>query len=311
MVDFAIPLLDWPLPAAVGYFCCVVALWSLMARVFPVLRFLRKYCNRRAIIDRCGKGSWAVVTGASYGIGLGFARALAARGFNIVLIARSGDTLRKIADGLELQYGVRTRVLCFDFSRAGSDYEGFYNNLCAQLEEVDVSLLVNNVGWGEDHLFETQSYEKVTQTLELNIWPVTALSRWALEKMQDRANESIVINISSAASLIPLPTAALYSATKQFVHFLTRVLAYEKSLHNVHFMSLRSAFVTTPLMVQGGHEDESLVITIDECAEAALEHVGTAPYTMGHWKHRLARFGSFLIPEGILSKFPLRKYRNR
>ena len=311
MDDFQVPLVEWPLPTVLAYFFIIVASWSLLGRLYPVLRFLCKYRCQRSLINRCGKGSWAVVTGASYGIGLGFAQALATRGFNIVLIARGEEALRKLAEELEVKHGILTRVIVFDFARAGQDYEGFYESLIRQFDDLDVSFVVNNVGWGTDGLYEKHDLETLTKTLELNIWPVLALSRWALTHMEKRLSQSVILNLSSAASLLPLTTAALYSATKKYIDFFSRSLSNEKSLHNVHVLSLRPAFVTTPLAAAIGHADEMLMISIEECANAALEHVGTAPYTMGHWKHRLIRFASFFAPECWMAKMPLKKFRKQ
>ena len=250
-----------------------------------------------------------MVTGASYGIGLGFAQALATRGFNLVLIARSEEALRKIAEELEVKNGILTRVVVFNFARAGHNYEAFYESLIRQIDDLDVSFVVNNVGWGTDGLYEQHDLKKVTKTLELNIWPVLALSRWAISRMEKRLSQSVILNLSSAASLFPLATGALYSATKKYIDFLSRSLSNEKSLHNVHILSLRSGFVKTPLAEAIGHADEMLMISVEECAEAALEHVGTAPYTMGHWKHRLLRFITFLVPESFQATMPLGKFR--
>ena len=65
----------------------------------------------------------------------------------------------------------------------------------------------------------------------------------------------------------------------------------------------------TPMVESNKLTEEMLMISVEECAEAALEHVGTAPYTMGHWKHRLLRFMTFLVPESFQATMPLKKFR--
>ena len=310
MEGFQVPVVQWPLPAVLAYFFIGVALWSLLGRLYPVLRFLCKYRCQRPLINRCGRGSWAVVTGASYGIGLGFAQALATRGFNLVLIARSEHTLKKLAGQLEAYYRIYTRVIVFDFTNAGSDYEGFYESLTRQVGDLDVSFVVNNVGWGVDSFFEKLDLAAVTKMLELNIWPGLVLSRWALTCMEKRASSSVILNLSSAASLLPVPTAALYSATKKYIDFLSHSLSNEKCLHNVHIMSLRPGFVMTPMVESNKLTEEMLMISVEECAEAALEHVGTAPYTMGHWKHRLLRGLTLMLPEKVMAIVPLKRLRS-
>jgi len=300
-------VLKWPIPWVLAYFCIMVASWSLLGRIYPVLRFLCKYRSQRSLISRCGKGSWAVVTGASYGIGLGFAKVLAAKGFNIVLIARSGEILRKIAAELETKHGILTRVIVFDFSHAGSDYEGFYESLVRQLNDLDVSFLVNNVGWGTDILYEKQELEAITKLLELDVWPQLFLSRWGLSRMEKRLSQSVILSLSSLACVFPLAACALYSAVKEYDDFLSRALSNEKSLHNVHLLSLRPGFVDTPLAANS--RDKFLEISIEECAEAVLEHVSTASYTSGHWKNRLMRFIFFFIPESLWATMSLKKYK--
>ena len=174
-----------------------------------------------------------------------------------------------------------------------------------------MSFVVNNVGWGTDCIFEQQGLDAITKILELNIWPALFLSRWALTRMEKRLFQSVILNLSSASILLPLPTAALYSATKIYIDFLSRSLSNEKSQHNVHILSLRPGFVLTPMVESNKLAEEKLIISVEECAEAALEHVGTAPYTMGHWKHRLLRGLTFLLPEWVMAIMPMRRYQQR
>lgn len=309
MGEFQIPIVDYPLPSSIAYICIVIAVWSLLGRMYPVLRFLCKYRCQQSLLNRCGVKSWAVITGASYGIGRGFAGALAARGFNLVLIARGEDTLRRLAEELEVKHGIVTRVLPFDFSSPGSDLEGFYASLIRQMDDLDVSFLVNNVGWGGCSWYEKQDYESIARTLELNIWPALVLTRWVLSRMEKRLPQSIIVNLSSASSILPTPCTALYSATKKYLDFFSRTLSNEMS--RVHVLSLRPGVVHTPLAEAADILDGGLIISSEDCAEAALEHVCTAPYSMGHWKHRLIRLASFILPEGLFAEKLKKRFRRK
>ena len=116
-----------------------------------ILIFKKQYLGVKATTERYGVDSWAVVTGASDGIGLAAARHLAKQGFNIVLIARDLTKLNKAAKDLQLlsqKVGkeIQTRVIVIDFTKVKDDTNFYENIYVRNLADIDISILINNVG---------------------------------------------------------------------------------------------------------------------------------------------------------------------
>lgn len=180
------------------------------------------------------KGHWALITGASSGIGEAFAEALAARGLNLILVARSGDTLKDLAVRLARDAGIRAEVLPFDLSLPGA---------AAQVAQavkalgLTVHLLVNNAGfgkWGEFLDFDQATYAGMVQ---LNVTALTELTHEFLPALLTNGGEG-VINVGSTASLVPVPYAGVYAATKAYVLSFTEALYGEYGGRGPHFMTL-------------------------------------------------------------------------
>jgi short-subunit dehydrogenase len=168
------------------------------------------------------RGRWALVTGASMGIGEAFARALAARGMNVVLCARSADRLAALAREIEAQHGVRTHVVPVDLGQPGAPTQAW-----AQASRADdIHLLINNAGFGLHGRFEALSAERQREMVTLNCTAVLELAHLALGEMRARGSGGIV-NLASLVAYQPVPWMATYAATKAFVLSLSESLAEE------------------------------------------------------------------------------------
>jgi short-subunit dehydrogenase len=156
---------------------------------------------------------WALVTGASSGIGEAFARTLAARGRDVVLVARSADVLERLAGELREEHGVAALVLPRDLARPDAAAR-----IAAALEEhrIEVDLLVNNAGIGGLERFDATPPERVTAQVHVNVTAATELIAALLPGMVARGGGAIV-NIASLASFYPVPYMAVYSATKHYL----------------------------------------------------------------------------------------------
>ena len=287
MAGFELPIVGWELSSWLGYVLCLVAIGSGLGRLYPLLAVLRGWLPRGSLGRRYGQGSWAVVTGASRGLGRGFCEALAREGFNIVLISRGN--LTDIAANLETTYKVQTRVLLKDFTGHGKDLEQFYNSITTDVEDLDVSIVVNSVGVAYDGLYCKQPETELVNTLELNVWPMVALSRWALNRMQRRKQRSALINISSLSGLIPYAGFSLYCASKRFNDALTIAIANETELDPelpIDVISLRPSYVKTEMLsglkVQA---DPAHTVSVEACVEGTLNALGRGKYTAGTFRH--------------------------
>ena len=155
--------------------------------------------------------SWAVVTGASSGLGVAYAEHLAAEGVGVVLVARSADKMEKVAAGLRERHGVETLVLPVDLTdrnaRAG---------LVERLSGLEISYLVNNAGFGTLGHFHEIEPGRIASELELNVVALTELTRAVLPGMLARRRGAI-INVSSTGGFQPIPEMAVYAASKSYV----------------------------------------------------------------------------------------------
>lgn len=195
----------------------------------------------------------ALVTGASSGIGTVLARQLAADGTDLVVVARSEDALRELADELTSAHDVAVDVLVADLT----DPEGL-----AAVEErlrdvaVPVDLLVNNAGFGTTGPFADQDPETEDQEIQLNVAAVVRLTHAALPGMRARGRGGI-LNVSSIASFQPIPNMAVYSATKAFVTSFTEAIHEELSGSGVHVTALCPGFTRTNFVDNAGANDDA------------------------------------------------------
>lgn len=166
------------------------------------------------------KGKLALVTGASGGIGEQFARQLAAKGMNLILVARSDEKLRALAQQLSQQHGVHAHVMPADLGVAGAAARLL--QACTS-QGLNVDLLVNNAGSGTFGLFEEIPAERDRQLIQLNIAAVSDMAHAFIPPMLQRGSGA-VINLASSAGFQPTPYFAVYGATKAFVLSLSESL---------------------------------------------------------------------------------------
>lgn len=179
------------------------------------------------------RGRWALVTGASMGIGEAFARALAGRGMNVILCARSADRLRSLAGELEQAHGVRAHAVAADLSRPGEAARA-WREACAI---GPIHLLVNNAGFGLRGAFHELAMDRQSEMVALNCTAVLELAHLALGEMRPRGTGG-VINVASIVAFQPVPLMAAYAATKAFVLSLTESLAEENRESGVRVLAL-------------------------------------------------------------------------
>jgi short-subunit dehydrogenase len=176
----------------------------------------------------------ALVTGASRGIGNHFARALAARSRDLIIVARSKDRLGQLAGELTSAFGVHVETVALDLTAAGA---------AAELQRVvserglDVDLLVNNAGFGDKGEFLKAPLNNQSNMIRLNMLALVEITHHFLPPMIARRRGAI-INVSSTAGFQPMPYVAVYAATKAFVTSFSMALAEEVRSHGVVVMTL-------------------------------------------------------------------------
>jgi short-subunit dehydrogenase len=169
------------------------------------------------------RGTTALITGASSGIGTEFAIQLAARGADVVLVARREDRLRDLAATLEREHRVRATVIALDLAQPDAA-----TRLRREVEArgLTIQSLVNNAGFGMRGAFVEADAARVAEMVQLNVASLVAITREFLPEMV-RDGRGVLINIASTAAYQPCPNLAVYGATKAFVLSFTEALRYE------------------------------------------------------------------------------------
>jgi uncharacterized protein len=242
----------------------------------------------------------ALVTGASSGIGAEFARAYAARGRDLVLVARDEPRLDDLAERLEREHGAEVEVLMADLTtgKGRSVVE-------ARLESHDppVDVLVNNAGFGTFGKFAELPRKTEAREIELNVLAVTLLCHAALPGVIERGRGGI-INVSSIAGYQPTPLNATYGATKAFVTSLSHALHEEVRDTGVHVMVLCPGFTRSEFQERAGIDSSAVPSFLWQSCEAVVAAAlrafdnGRAVCIPGSLNQASAAFSSAL-PAGI------------
>lgn len=167
--------------------------------------------------------SYALITGASKGIGKAIAFELAAKGYNLLLVARSEDLLEQVSEEIKAKHNITVSYLATDLSSATAAQEVF--DWCTQ-QQLDLSVLVNNAGYGLSGRFESHALEKHLNMLQVNCTTLVQLTYLFLPQLRQQ-KESHILNISSSAAYQAVPYLSLYAASKSLVLSFSRGLRYE------------------------------------------------------------------------------------
>lgn len=179
------------------------------------------------------RGRWALVTGASSGLGEAFARELARRGMHLTLTARREERLRALADELAAAHAVRVEVIPLDLAEPGAATR-LWERATA---EHPVHLLINNAGFGARGRFDVLPRERQAAMVQLNCTALLELAHHAVGPMRERG-EGGIVNVASLAAFLPIPHLATYAASKAFVLSLSRALWSEHRDAGVRVLAL-------------------------------------------------------------------------
>ena len=191
---------------------------------------------------------WALVTGASSGIGREFAVRLAGNGMHLILAARRSDLLNELAQELLTRHGTTSHLVIIDLATPDAG-EKLYNEI--QRLDVDVELVVNNAGAGLIGDVETTDPDEVRRMLTLNIITLTDLTYRLLPGMMQRGHGAI-INMSSVAAFQPVAFMGAYSASKSFILHFSEALWAEVRSRGVTVMGLCPGVTETEFFRRAG-----------------------------------------------------------
>lgn len=191
--------------------------------------------------------SWALVTGASSGLGVAYARRLASEGVGVVLAARSEDKLQAVADELRA-LGVEARVVPTDLTDRESR-----SRLIDACRDLPLSHLINNAGFATMGDFLDAEPGRISREMELNMVALTELTRALAPGMVERGRGAIV-NVASTAAFQPIPTMAVYAASKAYVMNLSVALWQELHSTGVRVLAICPGPTETEFFANAGNE---------------------------------------------------------
>ncbi|MFE2148029.1 SDR family NAD(P)-dependent oxidoreductase [Streptomyces sp. NPDC059456] len=197
------------------------------------------------------RGRTTLITGASSGLGAEFARQLAARGSDLVLVARREDRLKALAGQLSEAHGVVVETIAMDLSA-----EGCGELLAAETERrgITVSSVINNAGFGTYGRFHEEDPRRLRQETALNMTAVVDISRAFIGALRSRG-EGVLVNVASAAAYQPVPNMAVYGATKAFVLSFTEALWQESKGTGLRVLALSPGATRTEFFDVVGSQD--------------------------------------------------------
>jgi short-subunit dehydrogenase len=211
----------------------------------------------------------ALVTGASSGIGKSFAEQLAARGTDLVLVARNKSRLEDLAIELRKRHGREVTVLAADLEKP----EELATVEQRLREDARIDLLVNNAGYGLTGSFAELPIEESMGQVDCNVVALTRLAHAALSTMKP-SRRGGVINIASGAAFLPTPQIAIYCATKAYVVNFSLALAEECKSHGVNCLVVCPGFTRTEFQSRANYDTSAMPSfvwqTADDCVKESL-----------------------------------------
>jgi uncharacterized protein len=253
----------------------------------------------------------ALVTGASAGLGAVFADRLAARGHDLVLVARRGDRLDALASRLRGDHGVAVVPLVQDLSEPGAA-----GRVREQVRATGrrIEVLVNNAGLGTGAPFLDSSVDDVRRQLMVNAVALTELAHhFAEDLVAAPPGRGALVNVASMAAAGPVPGLAVYAASKAYVLRLTSALGVELGERGVHVVSLVPGATRTEFWQQAGMREQGTPFqTPEQVVDVAMRELHRRrprTRTVSGWYNRIAFAVARLLPEGPTMRASARAMR--
>lgn len=215
--------------------------------------------------------AYALITGASKGIGKALAKELAAKGYDLLLVARSAGLLSELKSKLKKETGREVHTLDLDLSEPQADLKVF--EWCEK-NHFSISVLVNNAGYGLWGNFEELSLEEQNNMMQLNMLFLVNLTYRLIPRLK-KEKSSFILNVGSTAAYQSVPTLSLYAATKAFVVNFSRGLRHELKKSSISVTCLspggtKTGFVERSRMHHMEKTAEKLSMTPEAVAKVAI-----------------------------------------
>ena len=251
-----------------------------------------------------------LITGASSGIGAAFARKLAARGRNVLLVARSEDKLVTMCNELGRVSGVRAHYLAMDLLQPETPAQLFEET---QRRELVVDMLVNNAGFGSMGEFVNLDLERELEMIDLNVKSLVDLTHRFLKPMRER-KQGTIINVASTAGFQPVPYMTTYAATKAFILSFSEALWEENREHGVHVMALCPGVTDTNFCAASKMDRPPMrtIQTPEEVVDAALRGLRHRKASViSGWTNWFAVEAERFVPRSVVTKIAGKALRSQ
>jgi uncharacterized protein len=235
-------------------------------------------------------GEWALITGASSGIGEAFARSLAFLGLNVILVARRKAKLDKISDELKSNFNVETLVVVLDLTQ-----DNFMDLLLDNIGDKKVGLLINNAGFGSIGLYTNNNADHEADMVKLHCLVPTVLTHHFARQMIKQRQGGIIF-VGSIFSYQAMPFVSTYAATKVFNTFLGKSLWYEFKKYNVDVLALNPGGTKTEFSSVTNQSNSSIADDPMDVVVTALKYLGKRPSVIHGFRNKIWWIVTRLMP---------------
>jgi short-subunit dehydrogenase len=247
------------------------------------------------------RGKWAVITGASAGIGLELAKLLAANGANLVLTARRTDRLQQIAADLKSATGVQIEICAADLTKSEAPQQIYDFTTGKKLE---IEFLINNAGFGAFGYIHEIPAEKMLEMVQVNCSAVVHLTRLYVPAMVARRHGDVMI-VASLAAYQPVPFNSVYAATKAFDLLFAEGIAEELRPSGVNVCALCPGSTNTEFQKVADQPDRVFrsAETAEKVARVGLEAMAAGKsYVISGFMNNVMKESQRLAPRGLVTK---------
>ena len=254
------------------------------------------------------KGKWALVTGASAGIGRALAEELAAGGSHLILTARRRDRLEDLAKRLRSKSQIQAEIFEADLAKPSAPQEIF---TFTQEKGIAVDLLVNNAGFGQFGELTTVETQRLLDMVQVNCTAVLHLTRLFLPPMIARRRGDVLI-VASTASFQAVPYISTYAATKVFDLYLAEGLAEEMKPHGIRVCALCPGTTESEFHDVAGHPSHSKgrQETAEKVAKTGLRALAAGKsYVISGFGNYLGAHGERLVPRRFVTRIAANLFR--
>jgi short-subunit dehydrogenase len=251
-----------------------------------------------------------LITGASSGIGAAFARKLAKRGRNVLLVARSEDKLIALCNEIGRTSGIRAQYVATDLTEPDAAQRLFEE---VAKRDLTIDMLINNAGFGSMGDFARLERATELEMVELNVKSLVDLTHRFLGPMRDR-RQGTIINVASTAAFQAVPFMATYAATKAFVLSFSQALWEENRPHGIHVLALCPGVTDTNFFAASKIDRPPMrtVQTPEEVVDAALRGLARRKsIVIAGWANWLTVEIQRLVPRSLVAKFVGKTLRSR